>query len=115
VAITTQEIVQVRQPARPGRHGIVHKQLLILLEPGCMLAAFSRFTQRNKRRVNDINVVYFTLHYSACTDHSRMHFNAFCPEIWTYFTCYWDVKPAAPAVRGAPSARSSRLARPNPS
>lgn len=50
MAVTTQEVVQVRQPARPGRHGIVHKQLLILLEPSCMFAAFSRFMIRNDKR-----------------------------------------------------------------
>lgn len=53
-----------------------------------MIPALECFTMRNKRHVNDINVVYFT--------------------------CYWDVKPAAPAVRCAPSARSSRLARLQP-
>jgi len=87
-AITTQETVQVRQPTRPSRHSVVHKQLLILLKPDCMIAAFSYFTIRNERPVNDINVVNFT--------------------------CYWDVKLPPPAACGARFARSSAAVRRKP-
>lgn len=83
-----QSPVQVRQRARPGRHGVVHKPLLIFLESRHMIAAFWRFIMRNEDALLCI---------------MKMHFNAPSPEIRTYFTCYWHVKPPPrawqPAVR----------------
>jgi hypothetical protein len=79
--IAPKQPIQVRQPSSPIRHDVVHKQILILLEPKRMIAASLRFTMRNDGTVNDINVVNFT--------------------------CYWDVKSPTPAACGARFARSS--------